>query len=386
MFKGWRHPSWTRFGIAFSLVFVSIYISDSSANTDPVKPAKHRKKGTTLIHQDDVLKKVFFPKIFSEALYSGRRIYECIRYLSPDSPYERLVESKDYENLLALKRPQTKNLPENFLTFLNDDASFLRIAKNKWGFCAGMTNFTKKMMFLGFFDPSNVAHEVIPSLAKKKEWISFYSEKLLEIDAGHATSFPGFRNLNEITSNPELSKVIKRIVTGDWGENAVTPQSIMMYFKALKPSPPKELARTLANLKIRSDAGEMPRILFSAHMPHPNRDRPIHSLMVRKVKVQKDKTTRIYVWETNIQGVDQLKNPPYLEVRQDGSLFYEVWRQEELEAGEKPDIAGKVVRLIEFDEDFRAMADFAGEIRKFCEKKPELCSSAVKSELPSITR
>lgn len=108
---------------------------------------------------------------------------------------------------------------ENFFSFVNDSYDFKDIVKVEFGLCAGVSILLRRFNMLAYFDQ----YEQVESAPREgsSKWFSFYKKKIDEIvTEKKPVIIPGFANLLEFSSVPEIKKYIQENVVKEWADSA----------------------------------------------------------------------------------------------------------------------------------------------------------------------
>ncbi len=135
---------------------------------------------------------------------------------------------RDYENSRRHNTPfdvfaanTSKRLPttENAYPFLNNGADFADVIQLEFGVCAGMSLTIRRFNMLAYFD-STMEYEEAPS-KDSPQWFRFYKEKIDQILSQKKPAIiPGYNNLLELSSEPEIQTYIKQHVVREWADSA----------------------------------------------------------------------------------------------------------------------------------------------------------------------
>lgn len=138
----------------------------------------------------------------------------------PNKNYIFDSENKEDSTLLEVathsKDFRYPNIESNF-SFVNDKKEFESLFKADMGLCRGISSLRRKFRLLAFFDPHKTSGQVIPDQHKEpKEFQKFYKNLVRDIRMRKPTLIPGFSNLHEMSSHPELIDMMKWQVLKEW--------------------------------------------------------------------------------------------------------------------------------------------------------------------------
>lgn len=119
---------------------------------------------------------------------------------------------------------------ENSLAFRNDGAMRLSSIEGTQGYCWGHASMTTKFNRLGFFQPGDKkkyeALDAAPGSAARTEAVEYYKEIIDDIADNKVREIPGFANLYELSSHPDLQSYIADKVAYEWADRAMTFQGM----------------------------------------------------------------------------------------------------------------------------------------------------------------
>lgn len=284
--------------------------------------------------------------------------------------YTDLLNEEGLQNALRTRNSYLELNLDNTLAFQNTDADYASVATRPYGYCGGLTDFTKKMAFLAIYDEPNEP----AARLKKKEYI----KRLKSIAKGNVERLPGFQNLREISEDLELQDEIKKITTKLWAKDALRPSGLGIFLKARKTMNYEKVREIVDGIEERVERSELPRILFSAVAPRPQGGKRIHSVMIWKVERLADETIRLYAWETNTGATREERENNVIEISPSGEIFYPLWLEDHKKYSLKfPKVpihekAGFVAQLREVKEDRKATAKMAKKLQEFYQNNSEI--------------
>lgn len=161
-------------------------------------------------------------------IFKKRQSYTSIpalfeRIFDNDLPYQGLVlDLNDSKNLSLLelaahsKDIRLPNVESNF-SFTNSKPEFDKLFKADMGLCRGMSSLRRKFRLLAKFDLENKAGLEIPDRATKlKAFQKYYKNLVRDIRDRKVTVIPGYANLMEFSSDPDLIDMLKIQVLKEW--------------------------------------------------------------------------------------------------------------------------------------------------------------------------
>jgi len=145
------------------------------------------------------------------------------RIFHDDLPYQGLVlDLNDSKNVSSLepaahsKDLRFPNIESNF-SFTNNKFEFEKLFKADMGLCRGMSSMRRKFRLLAFFDAENKMGQSVPDKSQDlKGFQKFYKKLVKNIRDRKPTVIPGYANLREFSSDPELIDMIKLQMLQEW--------------------------------------------------------------------------------------------------------------------------------------------------------------------------
>jgi hypothetical protein len=145
------------------------------------------------------------------------------RIFNNDLPYQGLVLDLNDATKLSVLEAATytgnlrlPNLESNF-SFTNTKPEFEKLFKPDMGLCRGISSLRRKFRLLAIFDANNTNNQLVPDrLTKLEEFQRFYKKIVRRIRDRKVTIIPGFANLREFSSDPDLIDMIKLQVLNEW--------------------------------------------------------------------------------------------------------------------------------------------------------------------------
>ncbi len=137
----------------------------------------------------------------------------------------------------------------NQMAIINSDEEFDSLTDRKIGVCWGVAGVLRKFLMLASFAPDEAY-----------ESRSFYLKSIDQIVNGYPIRIPGFKNLEDFSSDPVLEKYIKHKMLELWKAY----ESDAVYFRNLNFSRHPHLAeRTLAIAMKLTERGILPKVLVT---------------------------------------------------------------------------------------------------------------------------
>lgn len=223
-------------------------------------------------------------------------------------------EQKCFDDLRILADARGRMIPdsgEHLLSFLNEKKDFADHIQRTVGYCWGHSSVTRNFNYLAHFDAS-----------AKKENLKFYKKKIRRIMRGKAEIIPGYANLREFSTEPEIKVLLKDQVVWRWLEKSLRVRSIKTSTQGRKGLMAKEeLLPFLAEVKAKLSVNHVPKIFFS------NLKKPgfIHIVNVYNV-IEEENQVKLCILDNHQYEDEQKDCGVFVTVKLDGSEnYYEGW-------------------------------------------------------------
>lgn len=185
-------------------------------------------------------------------------------------------------NLLIFKRPdmtvEDTAKEENSLPFRNSPSAFKDSDHPMTqGYCWGHASVTSKFNRLAFFEKdSPVPHE-----EGSEEWNDYYEDIIDNIIDNDVQKIPGFANLNEFASHPDIKEKLLNKIPHEWASRAMSISGLSIALQSGKMTT-AEYQSFIDQVEERVSMGQSPQVVFTA------RDSKFytHALLIHEVKVQ----------------------------------------------------------------------------------------------------
>ena len=106
---------------------------------------------------------------------------------------------------------------ENVLPFVNSASDFEDVLQVEFGVCAGFTVTQRRLVMLMHFDLENKEREFVPNKENDPEgWKKWMRSKIDQVMQLKMVIVPGFKNLREFASVPEVTRYLKETIVRQW--------------------------------------------------------------------------------------------------------------------------------------------------------------------------
>ena len=190
----------------------------------------------------------------------------------------------------------TKSLSgvENGLSFRNGSIPSKHTETN--GYCWGHAKVTSQFNRLAFFKPDLAPPHDLNSTdeAEQNRAFEFYKDLIDKVNKNQATDIPGFRNLNELSSNPAFESYLGDKVAKTWANEAMSWQGLGAITNARKQSQSK-YQEVINQVKERIDLNMQPTIVFNPR----GEGMYSHAVLVSHYETRPDGSVKLCIRDNN---------------------------------------------------------------------------------------
>ncbi len=183
-------------------------------------------------------------------------------------------------NMLIFKRPdmtvEDTAKPENSLPFRNSPYDFKDSDHPMTnGYCWGHASVTSKFNRLAYFEES----APVPYEEGTEEWSDYYEDIIDSIIDNDVQKIPGFKNLNDFASHPDIKEKFLNKIPHEWASRAMSPSGLAIAMSSGKMST-KNYQSFIDDVKERLSMGQSPQVVFTG------RDMKFqtHALLINEVR------------------------------------------------------------------------------------------------------
>lgn len=123
-------------------------------------------------------------------------------------------------------RPGNDDSVDSSLSFTNEDSAWKKNDSTYTGYCWGHALVTQRFNRMASFKADQPKRFV--GVDYEQERLREYKSIISRINNNEAVDIPGFKNLKEFSSDPEVKNLLMDSVKDQWQENAMSSQGISM--------------------------------------------------------------------------------------------------------------------------------------------------------------
>ena len=228
-----------------------------------------------------------------------------------------------------------------------------------FGLCWAVTGTLRKFVMLSLFDPTQRAP--FDRVTQKDQYLDFYFNKIEQVIALEPTVFPGFKDLRDLTSEPEFEYYLKSRVTEAW--KSYMKKSSFLRNLNLSPQ------TTIMNVTMEATLPLLKHNLFPKwFITSPGKREKLvqtYKHVIMPIRAEKDEEghTVVYTWDPDFYA-DEIQKHPTFVIRADEDYVYSKWTVDEVTP-----LVGLEFPPEEYDE----LSKIVSHAKTFCKKSPEKC-------------
>lgn len=213
--------------------------------------------------------------------------------------------------------------PENSLSFTNTDSDFYSDYKDYSGFCWGHALTTQRFNRLATFDHKSPKKFI--GEGEERNRISEYKYLIKKLNNNEPVDIPGFKNLAEFSSDPEVEDLLEDTVKKNWAENAMSSQGLSMVSSAT-PQGADYYNKLFDDLDFRLANHQQPAIVFN------DRENPskAHTVLVNGSGTNSDGKRYICLRDNNFTPAKSLNCQNKMLLNSNGTITYDKWFPKEI--------------------------------------------------------
>ena len=212
---------------------------------------------------------------------------------------------------------------ENSLSFTNNDLEFYKRDSHYTGYCWGHAVVTQRFNRLAKF---------VPSEPKKFSNIDEYEQRRRElkyiikkINNNEPVDIPGYKNLKDFSSDPEVKEILLDNVKDEWARNAMSTQGLSIVASGKPES--KEYYEDLFNdIEFRLKNHQSPAIVFNQRESSAF----AHTVMVSGSGMTRDGTRYLCLRDNNYQQHNNMNCSSKMYLNANGTVSYDRWSPAEI--------------------------------------------------------
>lgn len=324
LFSSCKSQIGTAVGTAFTNLFTGNGFKDSSSDTlyEQMKSAKLNSKIFSSAEQASCLSETPYSvplKNMSEIGKIKDQLCSCQSWGSCDKnscSCEALCPNNF--DILKMNNHDKDDSSDNSLAFTNGDPQFYKNYKDYTGFCWGHALVTQRFNRLVRFQknlPKKFESEDNASSRLKE-----YKDIIEKLNNNEPVDIPGFKNLKDFSSDPEVKDLLQESVKKNWAQNAMSTQGLSMITSG-EPQGADYYHQLFDDLEFRLKNNQSPAIVFN------DRESPTksHTVLVNGSGTAPDGQRYICLRDNNFAPERSLNCQNKMILTKDGTVTYSKW-------------------------------------------------------------
>lgn len=219
--------------------------------------------------------------------------------------------------------PQSLSTPENGLAFRNGGGNGTIESTN--GYCWGHARVTSQFNRLAFFKPDARAPFDLnsPEPRVKEMAVNYYKNIIDKVTSNEAVEIPGFPNLLELSSNPDLQSYLADKVARSWSGRAMSWQGMRLATETRRKSN-DHYRSEMQKIKDRIDLNMQPTIVFTARGGIRSMGQT-HAVLVSHYETQGDGSLKLCLRDNNYSESETQSCRNHMTFSEERGLQYNRW-------------------------------------------------------------
>lgn len=148
----------------------------------------------------------------------------------------------------------------NTLSFTNGDNKFVDSDPSYSGYCWGFAVLTQRFNRLATFSPAT--EKKYQSVEEESSRIQEYKRIIAQLNRNEPVTIPGFKSLEEFSTDPEVKNLLEDSVKDIWAANATSTQGLAMVASTKTPSN-EEFNELFDDIEFRLKNNLSPSIVYN---------------------------------------------------------------------------------------------------------------------------
>jgi hypothetical protein len=222
---------------------------------------------------------------------------------------------KNFE-IFEYTKNATNDDRDNSLSFTNGDEMFYTNDPHYNGYCWGYAVVTQRFNRLAKFNPSKSKFSPNDSVLRLRELKSL----IKKLDNNEPIEIPGYKNLQEFSSDPEVRELLADSVKKNWAQNAMSTQGLGMIASG-KPQGADYYNNLFNDLDFRLKHNQSPAIVFNLE-EHRS---VAHTVLVSGRGVTPEGVQYICIRDNNVEPERNYNCQNRMFINADGTISYSLW-------------------------------------------------------------
>lgn len=221
-----------------------------------------------------------------------------------------------HEILSRNQTPKDSDVVMNSMAFTNGSKTFYEKYEGYRGFCWGHASLTAKFNRLAVFDGTQ--SRAYSSPGEEVERAKYYQRVIDQVANNEPVDIPGFRNLYEFSSSPEVQHLLMKKMGDEWSKYAGSFQGAKSVLdnSGLTGSESRKL---VSDIEARLKRNQQPSLLFNNKKEFGS----AHVVLVSEVKFDPALNKKVLcLRDNNLPAISHVNCGNKIAVNNDGSMAY----------------------------------------------------------------
>lgn len=226
-------------------------------------------------------------------------------------------------DILKMNNHDKDDSSDNSLAFTNGDPQFYKNYKDYTGFCWGHALVTQRFNRLVRFQKNLPKKFVGEDNASSR--LREYKYIIEKLNNNEPVDIPGFKNLKDFSSDPEVKDLLQESVKENWAQNAMSTQGLSMITSG-EPQGAEYYHKLFDDLEFRLKNNQSPAIVFN------DRESPTksHTVLVNGSGTTPEGQRYICLRDNNFSPERSLNCQNKMILTKDGTVSYSKWRPDKI--------------------------------------------------------
>ncbi|MDD4973739.1 MAG: hypothetical protein PHY93_05280 [Bacteriovorax sp.] len=223
-------------------------------------------------------------------------------------------------DILKMNNHKNDDSEENSLSFTNQDIDFHKKYYDYSGFCWGHALITQRFNRLVRFNPK--LPKKFAEDDQSSERLREYKDIIAKLDNNEPVDIPGFKNLHEFSSDPEVRDLLEEAAKKNWAENAMSTQGLSIIASG-EPQGADYYHKLFDDLEFRLKNNQSPAIVFNAR----DKSTKVHTVLVNGSGTTPKGERFICIRDNNFSPARSLDCENKLILSKEGTISYSKWKK-----------------------------------------------------------
>lgn len=227
---------------------------------------------------------------------------------------------KNFE-ILNRSGTATDDSVDNSLAFTNGDNDFYKKYSDYQGFCWGHAVVTQRFNRLAKFDSTRPKFGANDDIVRQRQ-LKYY---ISQLNNNEPVDIPGYKNLHDFSSDPEVKELLEESVKKNWAQNAMSTQGLSIISSG-EPQGADHYNKLFDDAEFRLSNNQSPAIVFN------DRDNPsdAHTVLVNGHGTTPEGQRYLCIRDNNYNPERSYNCQNKMILGSDGTISYGPWSRKRI--------------------------------------------------------